>query len=321
MLNISKITVPLKQAGAHVKALGQAAYRRWIIRRRPDDVTKPLLPDIPPPLEHSDRKSLRGSHRYQITPVGHAEKLTPPVDVLELWQSTPVESSPPPYSELPPENISGLIPEPISPTVSRDDPELEEIRELQNDHEQQKLETSLAAGVLVGAVATGATLGVASEIQPEASVSDFDHILQKDTPLDQMVTFFEHNSLAMVDKGSVPLIATNQTMGIKDTLEKTPVRGFDIDLHVRDGEVVINHAGYYNPLVPDSDIPRLDDALNPINEWLDKPGNSDEIVFLNFENKQYLDYGELHSSLGNKLMLPDEYDRMVWQLGRAPHSQ
>ena len=322
MSPISKIAEPIRRATHQMKTWGQAIYQHWKIRQQPE--VKPLIPDFDEHAPLLEQKSLRGKKRYNIRTTTDTSNKIAREEALRLWEGPPVvDEQPPPYSEIQPVPLRYVAPEHLQAEetkteVEKHEPLREEARLNQEQLQQKKLETALGAGVLGGAVATGVSLGAASEVQSPSSPGDFDHILQKDTPIDRMVTFFEHNSLAMVDKGSIPLIATNQTISIEDTLEKTPVRGFDIDLHERNGEVVINHAGYYNPLVPDENIPRLHDALDPINTWLDKPENSDEVVFLNFENKQYLHHSELHAAFGNKVIHSGEYDDLVRQLGRAP---
>ena len=182
-----------------------------------------------------------------------------------------------------------------------------------------KLEKGLLAGAVAGAISSGASVATASALQAAHDPSMFDHILQKDTPIDQMVILAQHNAGAIPGQGSLPLLATNQTMTIGDTLDKTPIRGFDLDLHEHNGEIVLNHGGIFDPLVSDDSIPKLDDVLETMNKWLDEPGNSDEVLFLNFENRGNLPWGALDNAFGhNAVMESHDYDFMVHKLGRAP---
>ena len=320
MSPVDKITEPFRRAIHQVKTRGQAIYQRWKINQQPE--AEPLIPDRDEYTSSEEQKSLRGTKRYEVcTATDTSNKLTRE-EAPGMREGAPVLDGPPLHSpsvRLTPAVAGEPQPEKNqTDEVDPHDPLREEVRLNMELQEQNRFEATAGTAVVGGAVATGATLTTVSELQPEPTAGNFDHILQKDTPINQMVTFFEHNSLAMIDKGSIPLIATNQTMSIEDTLNKTPVRGFDIDLHMRNGEVVINHAGYYNPLVPDDHIPRLHDALDPINTWLEKPENHDEVIFLNFENEQYLRHSQLHTAFGAKVMFGREYDHLVQKLGRAP---
>ncbi len=60
-----------------------------------------------------------------------------------------------------------------------------------------KLEKGLLAGAVAGAVASGASVAAASALQPAHDPGMFDHILQKDTPIDQMVILAQHNAGAI----------------------------------------------------------------------------------------------------------------------------
>ena len=326
MLPISKIAEPIRQAATRVKSWGKAMYRHWKIRR--EQTVKPLIPDLDEYTPKAEKKSLRGKRRYHVSTATDTSNKITREELIRLWEGPPVENLPPQPEQTPPVPLKPVAPDAVQPEETRTeesrdealeeyDPLREEARLNKELKQQKRLETALGAGAAGGALATGAALATASELQPSPAASDFDHILKKDTPIDQMVTFFQHNSLSMVDKGSLPVV-TNQTMSIEETLDKTPVRGFDIDLHVRNDEVVINHGGYYNPLVPDENIPRLHDAIEPINDWLERPGNSHEVIFLNFENRELLNDWEMREVFGDKIIHGYDYDNLVARLGRAP---
>ena len=177
----------------------------------------------------------------------------------------------------------------------------------------------MGAGALASAVVSGTAVAAASAMQPAHDLSKFDHILQKDTPLDQMIILSQHNAGALAGQGTLPLLATNQTMSIEDALNKTPIRGFDLDLHKHNGDIVINHGGIFDSTVSDDNIPRLTDVLETMNNWLDKPTNNNEVIFLNFENKGNLPWNMLESSFGRNAVLDRwDYNQLVHKLGRAP---
>ena len=183
----------------------------------------------------------------------------------------------------------------------------------------RQLEKALGTGAMAGALVSGASIATASALQPAHDLSMFDHILQKDTPLDEMIILGMHNAEALAGKGTLPLLATNQTMSIEEALNKTPVRGFDLDLHKHNGEIVINHGGIFDSTVSDDQIPRLDNVLETMNNWLDKPGNSNEVLFLNFENKGNLPWQMLENTFGQNAVLDRwDYNQLVNKFGRAP---
>ena len=183
----------------------------------------------------------------------------------------------------------------------------------------QKLEKGLLAGAVAGAVASGASVAAASARQPPHDPGMFDHISPKDVPINEIKIFAAHNTEAVSRKGSLPLLATNQTMDLKDILDKTPIRGFDLDLHEHNGEIVINHGGYFDSTVSDDNIPKLDNVLETMNNWLDKPGNHDEVLFLNFENREDLPWGALNNAFGHNTVLGyREYWNMWFKRWRAP---
>ena len=191
------------------------------------------------------------------------------------------------------------------------------------EQKSERLENALMVGAGSAAVASGLGIGLASggqeELTPTTNPDMFDHLLQKDVPIDQLVIIAQHNAGSVPGQGSLPILATNQTMTIEDTLDKTPVRGFDLDLHIHNGEVVLNHGGLFDPLAHDGNIPRLDDVLDSMNDWLREPGNHDEILFLNFENRSRLPPGLLEESFGEgAVMGSSEYLDMVFRLGRSP---
>ena len=183
----------------------------------------------------------------------------------------------------------------------------------------RNLEKGLLAGAVAGATTSAAGVVGASALKPPHDPSMFDHITVKDKPIDQIVIMAQHNAGAVPGQGSLPLLATNQTMTIGETLDKTPIRGFDLDLHQRNGEVVLNHGGIFDSSVSDDDIPKLDDVLTTMNTWLGKPGNEDEVLFLNFENPGNLPADALESAFGtDTIMGSKEFAELSQRFGRAP---
>ena len=184
---------------------------------------------------------------------------------------------------------------------------------------QQMLENGLLAGAIGGGIISGASVATASVLQPDHDPEKFDHITPKDVPISDIKIFAAHNVEAMVGKGSLPFLATNQSMNLEDMLDKTPIRGFDLDLHYHNGEVVINHGGVFDSTVSDDSIPKLDEVLDTMNDWLDEPENQDEVLFLNFENRGKLPPDALEDAFGDDAILGfKEYNEMVSDLGRAP---
>ena len=183
----------------------------------------------------------------------------------------------------------------------------------------RKLEKGLLAGAVAGAVTSGTGVAAASVVQPPHDPSMFDHISPKDVPIDQIKIFAAHNTEAVPGKGSLPLIATNQNMDLEDMLDKTPIRGFDLDLHEYKGDIVINHGGIFDSTASNDNIPKLDNVLETMNNWLDEPGNHDEVLFLNFENRGNLPWDALENAFGHNTVLDaHEYSNLVSRLGRVP---
>ena len=188
-----------------------------------------------------------------------------------------------------------------------------------NAFKKSERNRKLEKGLLAGAVTSGAGVAAASALQPPHDPSMFDHISPKDVPIDQIKIFAAHNTEAVPGKGSLPLLATNQNMDLEDMLDKTPIRGFDLDLHEHRGEIVINHGGIFDSTVSNDSIPKLDNVLETMNNWLGEPGNHDEVLFLNFENRGNLPLGSLESAFGRDAVLDShEYSNMFSRLGRAP---
>jgi hypothetical protein len=94
-----------------------------------------------------------------------------------------------------------------------------------------------------------------------------------------MVFFSAHNTGALAGHGTMTFWA-NQTMGIKEMLDNTPIRAFDFDIFEHNGELVLLH-GPLDHTVKDVDITRFKDVLNDINDWLKQ--NPEEVLIFNIE--------------------------------------
>lgn len=150
------------------------------------------------------------------------------------------------------------------------------------EHPLKKASTQKRAGVI--STGAGVAVAVASPFALKSSSVDmqryFSHLLVKDRPINEIPIVIAHNTNTYMGSGTLP-IASNQTMGITELLNTTPVRGFELDVWEHQGECVINHGGKFDPLV--SKPATLDSALTEINAWLDKPENKNEVVFVCFE--------------------------------------
>ncbi len=136
--------------------------------------------------------------------------------------------------------------------------------------------------------------------QPNSSARPFDHILQKNTPVDQMVFFFQY----------YPLAVNYQPLAFYDILQTTPVRGFDFfqpNAQLQFSQPVINQT-----------LENLNQVLPPINSWLNNPANSHEAVFLNFQNQHHFYAEQLNSIFGQKLVMPPMLSGMYQHLGYMP---
>jgi hypothetical protein len=179
----------------------------------------------------------------------------------------------------------------------------------------------VAAAVTVGA---GVAAGVVVASQPTVDKSYFDHILVRDKPINEIPILMQHNAGNVPGSGSLPVFAENQTMAVGDVLDKTPVRGFELDLHVHEGQTVINHGGIFDPRVDDH--PTVGDAINPIEQWLNEPKNDDEVVYIMLESYAG-DQGtedvlnQMETTFGDKLYTPDDHTAFMNANRRWPTAE
>jgi hypothetical protein len=145
----------------------------------------------------------------------------------------------------------------------------------------KKTNVALAAAALGSGAAIGTGVGAASAQQSSPDVQkDFAHLLIRDRPINSIPTMVMHNAGTEAGSGTF-YVASNNSMGIAEALDKTPVRGFELDLHMHEGEIIVNHGG----VVDVSGGRSLDDNLAPIGDWLNRPENKNQIVYLTIESK------------------------------------
>ena len=185
-----------------------------------------------------------------------------------------------------------------------------------------RVEQGLAYGAFFTAGATTSGLVTSSTATPTPNIQThpemFEHIHQGDVPLSQLVIFAQHNAESVIGKGSLPLIATNQHMGIMEALEKTPIRGFELDIYKHNNQLVLNHGGLFDPSVSENNIPKLDDVLINMNNWLHQGKNSHEVIFLATDNAN-VRLSNFESVFGfGRVMRGRHYNAVVQILGREP---
>lgn len=144
-----------------------------------------------------------------------------------------------------------------------------------------KEEKAVQGGIAAASVATvGATAGVTSAVgikqQQGVDRSLWDHILQRDTPLNQMPIIEAHNA-GDPGHGTV-FFAQNQNMSTAELLDQTPVRALEFKVYEHNGQLVLNHGGLFDPTAS-SEVTLADEA-DTVSAWIDNPQNSHEVVIL-----------------------------------------
>ena len=177
--------------------------------------------------------------------------------------------------------------------------------------------SAATAATLGAGIAAGAVVASRAPVDPSA----FDHILVTDKPINEIAILFQHNAGNTPGTGSLPVFGENQTMSVGEILDKTPVRGFEVDLHTYQGETVINHGGLFNPLVDEH--PTVEDAITPISDWLNKPENNDEVVYVMLESYVGNDgtedvLNQMKDVFGDKLYTPTDHRAFFDANGRWP---
>ena len=215
-------------------------------------------------------------------------------------------------------NTKGKVGAINPPTGSSDKPS--SIDTFDKSASQSYTATAKGLGLAAAGGALGAGIAGAAVVATKAPADRtcVDHRNVRDKPINEIPILLSHN--AGTEPGSLPILATNQTMTIGETLEKTPVRGFAIDMHYRDGAPVLNHGGVFDPLVKS---PPLSSALDPIAEFLDKPGNQDEVVYIMLES--YLGQDgtakallEIEEAFGDRLFSPQHALNFISANRRLP---
>lgn len=198
----------------------------------------------------------------------------------------------------------------------------------QNDNNRKIKNYSTAAAITSG-VATGVGLGVASYKQQQEPLDseNYQHLLQRDQPIDQIPLVGMHNAGTEAGSGTW-FFSANQNMGIKEVLETTPVRAIALDVHEHDGEFVINHGGMYDPTVENPKS--FQETLNEINQFLQE--NPNEVVIIDVEygfgqvgDRSAEDWEKiretnqiLEDTFGTKIWTPEEQQIFYDDNGRWP---
>ena len=152
------------------------------------------------------------------------------------------------------------------------------------------ISTALLASIALGGGGTAITIS-----RSRSNRSSYPRFLSDEalnTTVDHYSLLTMHNAGA-IKKGGTPVIATSQSLSVRDALEETPVRGLAIDLHYHQGKIIVNHGKFINTLWGKPIL--AEDIFTDINSWLDQPGNGFEFVVLEFES--YVSQSELNQLL------------------------
>ena len=185
-------------------------------------------------------------------------------------------------------------------------------------------------GAAIGIGATAATLAETQDHTPDHS-----HLLIKDQPINEIPIILSHNANTYTGSGTIHTLS-NQQLTITDTLNKTPTRGFELDLYKHDGDYIVNHAdGESGTAIVDpftSNPVTLDKSISEIDGWLSKPENADEVIIVKLSHN----FGEqgsrtqenyedmmaandiIASHFGNKIYTPEEQQIFYQEHGRWP---
>ena len=162
-------------------------------------------------------------------------------------------------------------------------------------------------------LASGATIGTLATTQNHTP--DYSHLLVKDKAINEIPIIMAHNANTYPSSGTVP-IWSNQSLNITDTLDKTPTRGFELDIYKHNGNYIINHSDGTNPII-DYNVSKpvtLEDSLNQIDTWLQKPENADEMIFIKLQNElnNPNDVNNINQMIadkfGDRIFTPTEYN-------------
>lgn len=157
----------------------------------------------------------------------------------------------------------------------------EEERENDSFADERTLFLRKAAVVIAsGSVLTGASLTIAAKSVPKIQHEQFAHILVRDKPLNEIPILIEHNAGTQPGSGTITGIG-NQNLTIEQTLNQTPVRGFELDLWKVNDETVIIHGGVPQP---GSQLNTLTDSISAIKTWMDAPKDQGELVYIVIED-------------------------------------
>lgn len=168
-------------------------------------------------------------------------------------------------------------------------------------------------------VAVGAAVTVGAILEPPLDQEIFSHLLIRDRPLNEIPILVQHNAGTQPGSGTFEVVG-NQTMNFQDTLNRTPVRGFELDLWELEGKTVINHGGIP---APGATLKSLAQSIAPMKEWLDTPRPQGELIYIVIEDHlgpEATDAAllELSNTFGSAIYGPNEKDAFYAQHQRWP---
>lgn len=154
----------------------------------------------------------------------------------------------------------------------------------QQNHQWEKTgQAAAAATIAAGVAATATTVGEGAK--QEDMHKYWDHILKgpnDNKSFTAKTIFVAHNSGTEPGSGVI-IPAQNQDHSISYILDNTPVRGLELDTWKHNGEICINHGGYFDPTVANPKT--FSSALDEIKGFLDKPENADQVILVRWENR------------------------------------
>lgn len=170
-----------------------------------------------------------------------------------------------------------------SVNILQEDKKQAQEQERQNRQWEKAGHTTAAVATIAAGVAATATVSHGAKQQDMHQY--WDHILKgpnNNKSFTAKTIFVAHNSGTEPGSGAI-IPAQNQDHTISYMLDNTPVRGIELDTWKHNGEICINHGGYFDPAVANPKT--FDSALDEIKGFLDKPENADQVILVRWENR------------------------------------